>query len=95
MNYESMFLVNQDLSVEEADNINKKVLDYIQKSGGDIVSTENLGKQQLAYPIQKRESAYYYLNYFKMDVENLDGLEKLYRYDENVIRFLTTTNSAK
>ncbi len=92
MNYESMFLVNQDLPEEDADTINKKVLDYIEASGGNIVSSEKMGKKQLAYPINKREAAYYYLNYFSLDVDKLDELEKIYRYDENVVRFLTTVN---
>ncbi len=90
MNYESMFLINQDLSQEEADAINQIVLDYIKDNGGEVTSSESMGKKQLAYPIKKRESAYYYLNYFSLEVDKLDGLEKLYRYNENVIRFLTT-----
>ncbi len=95
MNYESMFLVNQDLPEEEADGINKKVLDYIEQSGGNITSSEKMGKKPLAYPINKREAAYYYLNFFSLDVDKLDGLEKIYRYDENVVRFLTTADSQK
>ncbi len=93
MNYESMFLINQDLSQEEADAINQNVLDYIKDNGGEVTSSESMGKKQLAYPIKKRESAYYYLNYFSLEVDKLDGLEKLYRYNENVVRFLTTVKS--
>jgi len=92
VNYESMILVSDTISKEDADVLNEKVLSYIKENKGQIIKSQDWGKKVLAYPIKKKERAYYYLNHFDLDIEKLDGLEKLYRYDEKIIRFLTLVN---
>ena len=44
---------------------------------------------QLAYPIKKRTSGFYYLIEFKADPQLIASLETQYRRDERIIRFLT------
>ena len=45
--------------------------------------------KQLAYPIQKKTTGFYYLIEFKADSQFVDVLETQYRRDERIIRFLT------
>ena len=66
-----------------------KYTDFIKENGGEIVYEEDWGLKQLAYPIQKRTSGFYYLIEFKAEPQLIASLETQYRRDERIIRFLT------
>ena len=66
-----------------------KYTTFIKENGGEIVYEEDWGLKQLAYPIQKRTSGFYYLIEFKADPQLIASLETQYRRDERIIRFLT------
>ena len=66
-----------------------KYTGYIKENGGEIVYEEDWGLKQLAYPIKKRTSGFYYLIEFKADPQLIASLETQYRRDERIIRFLT------
>jgi small subunit ribosomal protein S6 len=66
-----------------------KYTELITKNGGEIVYQEDWGRKELAYPIQKKTSGFYYLIEFKADSQFIDTLETQYRRDERIIRFLT------
>ena len=67
----------------------KKYIDYIVAKGGEIVYEEDWGLKQLAYPIQKKTTGFYYLIEFKADTQVIARLETQYRRDERIMRFLT------
>ncbi len=50
---------------------------------------EDWGLKQLAYPIQKKTTGFYYLIEFKADTQLIAQLETQYRRDERIMRFLT------
>ena len=55
-----------------------------------IEYSENWGLRNLAYKIQNFKKGYYYMLVFNSDIEALNELERNFRIDENIIRFLTT-----
>ena len=65
------------------------VLSEAQMKEAEVVYEEDWGLRQLAYPIQKKTSGFYYLIEFKADSQFIDVLETQYRRDERIIRFLT------
>ena len=67
----------------------KKYIDYIVAKGGEIVYEEDWGLKQLAYPIQKKTTGFYYLIEFKAEPSLIARLETQYRRDERIMRFLT------
>lgn len=89
-NYETVFITTPVLSNEEYTRTVKKYTDFIEKNGGEIVSKEDWGLKQLAYPIQKKTTGYYTLLDFKLDPLLVKKFEIEFRRDENVMRFLTT-----
>ena len=50
---------------------------------------EDWGLRKLAYPIQKKNTGFYYLIEFKANGGFIQKFETEYRRDERVIRFLT------
>ena len=87
--YETVFIATPVLSDSQMKEAVAKYVSYITEKGGEIVYQEDWGLRQLAYPIQKKTTGFYYLIEFKADPQLIAGLETQYRRDERIIRFLT------
>ena len=87
--YETVFIATPVLSDAQMKEAVKKYTDYIVSKGGEIVYEEDWGLRQLAYPIQKKTTGFYYLIEFKAEPSLIARLETQYRRDERIIRFLT------
>ena len=87
--YETVFIATPVLSEAQMKEAVAKYTDLIKKNGGEIVYEEDWGLKQLAYPIQKKTTGFYYLIEFKADSQFIATLETQYRRDERIIRFLT------
>ena len=86
--YETMFIIKPTLTEEEMVAQIELVKTNIEKNGGEKVSTENIGSKQLAYEIQKNKRGYYYLIYFKSPASSILELERNYKINENILRFI-------
>ena len=53
------------------------------------VDVEDLGKKNLAYEIKNNKTGYYAIFKFYSEPENIEELERHYRIDDNVMKFLT------
>lgn len=87
--YETVFIATPVLSESQMKEAVAKYVNFIKENGGEVVYEEDWGLRQLAYPIQKKTSGFYYLIEFKADTQFVDVLETQYRRDERIIRFLT------
>ena len=87
--YETVFIATPVLSEAQMKEAVKKYTDYIVSKGGEIVYEEDWGLKQLAYPIQKKTTGFYYLIEFKAATQVIASLETQYRRDERIMRFLT------
>ena len=87
--YETVFIATPVLSEAQMKEAVKKYTDYIVSKGGEIVYEEYWGLKQLAYPIQKKTTGFYYMIEFKADTQVIARPETQYRRDERIMRFLT------
>ena len=87
--YETVFIATPVLSEAQMKEAVAKYTGFIKENGGEIVYEEDWGLRQLAYPIKKRTSGFYYLIEFKAETSLVASLETQYRRDERIIRFLT------
>ncbi len=88
-NYETVFIVTPVLSDVQVQEVADKFQGVITENGGQIVNSEAWGLKKLAYPIQKKTTGFYFLVEFTGEGSIIETLEKQYRRDERVIRFLT------
>ncbi len=88
-NYESVVITNATLDDEQINSIVKNITDLIKENGGEITEIELWGRKRLAYPINKSKSGYYTIYRFKANPAFIAKLERMYRLDENIIRYLT------
>ena len=87
--YETVFILTPVLSNEQMNEAADKFRKILTDNGAMIVHENNWGLRKLAYPIQKKNTGFYYLIEFKSSGELINKLEVEYKRDERVMRFLT------
>ncbi len=87
-NYETIFLMKDDITEEQRNTVIEDIREYLTKNG-TISEEENLGKKKLAYEVRKYEYAYYYLIQFIGKADIISELERKYRINENILKFIT------
>ncbi|AWI34591.1 30S ribosomal protein S6 [Helicobacter apodemus] len=93
--YETMFVVKPTLTQEE---ITTKIDFYktaIINNGGEISATLDMGMRNLAYEIKKNKRGYYFVIYFKAEPKLVLELERLYRINEDILRFIVIKYDSK
>lgn len=90
MYYETIFIVNPDVSQENTEVLTNDLVSRVEKAGGRIVKREYWGSRPLAYSINKRKRGHYMLLVTDGDAAALQALEAAIHLEERVIRFLTT-----
>ena len=93
--YESIWVVNGDLPDEEVKSAIDKFSNIISSQGGTLVGLDEWGRRKLSYKIQGTIRGYYVLADFAGSSETVRELERNYRIDDRIIRFLTTKKSDK
>lgn len=88
-NYESVVLINAALEDEQIEATISRILEVLTTNGGEIVEVDKWGRKRLAYPIKKAKSGYYLILRFKAPTQLITTLERNYRLDENIIRYIT------
>lgn len=86
--YETMFVVKPTLTSEENTARIEDFKTAITKNGGEIASTLDMGMRNLAYDINKHKRGYYFVIYFKAPPTLVLELERLYRINEDILRFI-------
>lgn len=87
--YESAVVINAALEDDQIEAVIKKITDFIENNGGKITEMDKWGRKRLAYMIEKNRVGFYVIYKFEAPVAMIKELERLYRLDESVIRFLT------
>jgi small subunit ribosomal protein S6 len=85
--YEVVFLVHPDQS-EQVPAMIERYSNIISQRQGQIHRTEDWGRRQLAFPINKISKAHYVLMNMACDNEALKEMKDAFRYNDAVIRSL-------
>ena len=87
--YETVFIVHPDQS-EQVPAMIDRYRTMVGGRGGKLHRLEDWGRRQLSYPIQKLHKAHYVLMNIECDDETLSELEHAFRFNDAVLRHLTT-----
>ncbi|MBM4284539.1 MAG: 30S ribosomal protein S6 [Deltaproteobacteria bacterium] len=87
--YESVWVVHGDLPDEEVKSTIDKFTRIISSQGGLLVGVEDWGRRKLAYKIQGTLRGSYVCVDFAGQPGTVKELERNYRIDDRVIRYLT------
>ena len=69
--YEIMLLLDAELAEERQNEILTRIRELVEKRGGSWQSDDAWGRRKLAFEIDKKTEAFYYLLVFDCDAETL------------------------
>ena len=86
--YETMFIVDAQLSEEATQAIVEKFKTLIEKHA-TITKLDEWGKRRLAYPINDQNEGYYVLVNFEADGAFIAELGRIFNITDGIIRSMT------
>jgi len=87
--YEVMYIVDPETPAERIAKLNEAVGKVVEKEGGTVVRMDDIGRRQLAYPINKRTEGYYVLFEIDGSGQEIAELERRMRVNDMIIRYIT------
>jgi len=87
--YETTIVVDAHLPGEQVDTTITKYTKLIEDQKGKVKFIDRWGKRRLAYEIAKKQYGYYVYIRFEADGSFIKELEREYKLDDSVIRYLT------
>ncbi|XVN41579.1 MAG: 30S ribosomal protein S6 [Rickettsia endosymbiont of Argas persicus] len=87
--YESVFIIRQDVSLNDIDKIVDDFNTIIKDNNGTVVKKEYWGLRTLAYKIGNHKKGHYYFLGLNITTDVKKELERKMTLNENIIRFLT------
>jgi small subunit ribosomal protein S6 len=91
--YELMVIITPKLSEDEAAALNESWLTLAKEQGGNIIKTDTWGKRLMAYPINKLNEGWYFVNYFELESTKVKGIKQQLNINERVLRHMFIVKS--
>ncbi len=86
--YESVIIINPSVDEEGIKALITKFTDIINNDG-KVENVNEVGKKRLAYEINKNKEGYYIVFDFEAKPELISELERNYRIDDHVMKFIS------
>jgi small subunit ribosomal protein S6 len=87
--YETIVIIDPDLSKEAEAPFLERVNDLIPQYKGDLIETDDWGTKKLAYDIKKKNRGHYVRFDFCGDGALVQEMERFFRIDDRVMKFMT------
>jgi small subunit ribosomal protein S6 len=87
--YETIYIVDPNLSDEEYGDVTKKISNMIEKQKGIIIKTDEWGSQKLAYRVKKFDKGSYVLVDYCGNPGLTVELERDLKLDSRIIKYQT------
>lgn len=93
--YETLFLIDSTKLAGEPDVVRGTLHASIEKVGGKIEVTRPWDDRKLTYPIQKQKKGSYHIIYYRLESRQQSELEREFKLNENLLRWMTIHIPAK
>jgi small subunit ribosomal protein S6 len=87
--YETLFIVQSELSSEEITAIIDRYSKIITDMKGTVLKVERWGKRKLAYLIRKQARGFYILIDFAGRREIVAEVERILKFDDKVLKYMS------
>ncbi|OQB24964.1 MAG: 30S ribosomal protein S6 [Firmicutes bacterium ADurb.Bin182] len=86
--YEALYIITPETEDEAIKAVVEKFNGIITGNGGEIEKTDEWGKRRLAYSIDYKTEGYYVLVTFQGTSELPRELERNFKNDESILRYI-------
>lgn len=90
-----MVIFSPKLSADPAKLANEKLMTLITDNGGEFIKTDDWGKRFLAYPINKVNEGWYFVNYLRFNSLEIKNIKRLMGINEDIIRYMVILKESK
>lgn len=87
--YESYIIVDGNYEDNVIEEIVKKYDAFFKKNEVEIKNIDRIGRRRMAYAINKKQNGYYICFEVIADPQVIAKLERTYKLDENILRYLS------
>ncbi|MSO65629.1 MAG: 30S ribosomal protein S6 [Alphaproteobacteria bacterium] len=87
--YENVFIVRQDVSTQQVEDLTTRFAGLIEAGGGKVGLREYWGLRSMAFRIKKSRKGHYVFLCVDAPAAAVQEMERNMRIDEDVIRYLT------
>jgi small subunit ribosomal protein S6 len=84
-----MFIIDAGVSDDEVTRLSEGLQQIITDQGGTITKNENMGRRNLAYPIDRKNEGIYVLFEIEGSGREIAELERRMRVNDQIIRYIT------
>ena len=92
--YESLYIITPELDEEATKAVVEKFADIVKKNGGEVEKVDEWGKRRLADPIEYKTEGYYVLMLFAGESALPSELERNFKNDESIMRYVVIRKDA-
>ena len=93
--YESYIIIDGNLEDTAIDEEIKKYESFFGKNEIEVNNLDRIGRKRLAYQIKKKQNGYYVCFEIMAPPQTITKLERTFKLDENILRYLTVYMSPK
>ena len=87
--YETIYILHPDLSAEQSQALQETLSKVVEKEKGIVHVVDDWGIKKLAYEVRKQRKGRYVLMQFAGTAATVRELERTYRVNEGVIKYMT------
>jgi len=92
--YEVLYIITPELEEEATKACIEKFSGIVTANGGSVTNVDEWGKRRLAYPIDYKNEGFYVLMHFESAPEFPRELERNFKNDESILRYMVTRKEA-
>lgn len=87
--YEVVAILAPQTAEDWVSTFNKNVAELVEKLGGTVTNTNDMGTRKMAYKIEKNGEGHYIVFEIDGSGQEVAELERRFRVNDNVIRYMT------
>lgn len=92
--YEALYIIVPEQDEEATKATIEKFKGIVESNAGEVAGVDEWGKRRLAYPIDYKTEGYYVLMSFNSAPEFPAELERNFKNDERIMRYMVTRKEA-
>ena len=86
--YECLFIINPDAASERFAQVTAGIAQEVERLGGKVEKTEEIGQKVLCYPIAHNNEGFYYQVNFELPPTAVSDLKRRFTLNADVLRYL-------
>lgn len=88
--YETLYVLRPDQESEKTQETIERYKGVLAENGGELTDLNEWGKRRMAYEIDNHREGYYVIMQYDAPTDLSRELERLFRINDDVLRYITT-----